>query len=62
MYGQLHNYETAEIIRDATIAELAKSLAAGPEGVIMVDGIACYVAGESDDAKAMALAPEPQVV
>lgn len=39
----LIDYRTAEIIRPATATEIAESLAAGPEGVIMVDGIPCYV-------------------
>lgn len=39
----LIDYRTAEIIRTATAAEIAESLAAGPTGVIMVDGVLCYV-------------------
>lgn len=38
----LRNYQTGEAIRPATADELAASLAAGPEGVIMVDGVGCY--------------------
>ena len=39
----LIDYRTAEIIRSATASEIAESLAAGPTGVILVDGVPCYV-------------------
>ena len=42
-YGTLHNYATGSAIRAATEAELSASKSAGPEGVIMVDGVSCYV-------------------
>ncbi len=44
----LHDYKTGEIIRPATDAELAASIEAaktdGGRGVIVVDGVSCYVA------------------
>ena len=30
-------------LRDATIDELCESLLSGPEGIIEIDGVACYV-------------------
>jgi len=39
----LYDYRTAEEIRNATDKELAASIAAGPEGVITLDGRDCYV-------------------
>lgn len=39
----LYDYQTGEIIRSATAAELAESRAAGEAGVIVVDGRSCYV-------------------
>jgi hypothetical protein len=44
----LHNYNTGDYIRPATPAELEASIEAADDddngqGVIMVDGIACYV-------------------
>ncbi len=39
----LYDYNTGEMIREATAKELAESIAAGPEGVIEVDGRDCYV-------------------
>jgi len=45
----LHSYETGEELRDATPAELAESVEAarhdGGAGVIMADGVRCYVDG-----------------
>ena len=44
----LHSYETGEELRDATGEELAESVEAarhdGGAGVIMADGVRCYVA------------------
>ena len=44
----LHRYADATVIRDATAVELRKSVDAaeldGGAGVILVDGISCYVA------------------
>ena len=49
---ELHNYETGEFIRRATLQELNDSIAAslrdGLAGVITVNGVRCYVAGEFD--------------
>lgn len=46
----LNNYETGETIRAATIAEYEASRAAaetdGGAGVIVVDGVSCFVDGE----------------
>ena len=46
----LHNYETGEFIRTATMDELKRSIDAstrdGGAGVIIVDGVRCYVLGE----------------
>lgn len=46
-HGTLCDYETAEPIRPATEAEAAESEAAslidGGAGVIVVDGVRCYV-------------------
>jgi hypothetical protein len=39
----LYDYDTAEAIRNATDGELAASIAAGPQGIITVDGRDCYV-------------------
>lgn len=43
----LHNYKTGEVIRPATAEELAASIEAakadGGAGVIVVDGVSCYV-------------------
>lgn len=43
----LHNYKTGEQIRNATSAELTASIDAaehdGGTGVIVVDGVSCYV-------------------
>ena len=45
--GELHNYTTGEFIRIATAGEQAASIAAaetdGGSGVIVVDGVSCYV-------------------
>ena len=43
-FGTLYNYKTGEAIRPATEAEAKESAAAGDSGVILVDGVACYVA------------------
>lgn len=40
--GTLHDYKSGDIIRTATPAEIKASRDAGPEGVIEVDGRACY--------------------
>ena len=49
----LHNYETGEYIRAATIEELRESLDAatrdGGAGVITVDNVRCYAIGELDE-------------
>lgn len=45
---KLMNYKTGEEIREATINEAARSMTAGPEGVIDVDGLSCYVDGCSE--------------
>ena len=42
-FGDLHRYSDAAYLRPATADEYAESRAAGFEGVIMVDGVACYV-------------------
>lgn len=34
----------SKFVRKATVAEMAESLAAGPEGHILIDGRLCYVA------------------
>ena len=52
--GTLHDYETAEYLRDATQEETDESIAAartdGGAGVILVGGRRCYVeGGESSD-------------
>lgn len=43
----LYNYATGEAIRPATAAEMAESIAAaerdGGHGIIVVDGVSCYV-------------------
>jgi hypothetical protein len=39
----LLDYGTADYIRKATIREYYESIAAGPTGVISVDGRSCYV-------------------
>ncbi len=39
----LTDADTNDDLRDATIAELCKSLLSGPEGIIEVDGSRCYV-------------------
>ena len=43
----LMNYATGEVIREATQQELASSIEAaehdGGSGVIVVDGVSCYV-------------------
>lgn len=41
----LNNYKTGEAIREATIEEAIRSMTAGDEGVIEVDGVSCYVDG-----------------
>lgn len=45
--ADLHNYTTGEFIRTATADEQAASIAAaetdGGPGVIVVDGVSCYV-------------------
>lgn len=41
--SDLCDSETAEAIREATIAEACASATAGPEGHILVDGRRCYV-------------------
>ena len=41
--GTLHDYRTGEEIRPATVAETVESRDAVYEGVILVDGVACYV-------------------
>ena len=50
-YGNLVNYNTTEIIRPATAEEHAASVEAaeldGGAGVIEVDGVRCYVEGDS---------------
>jgi hypothetical protein len=47
MHGTLKNYATGQTIRPATQAEQRASAQAaegdGGAGVIMVDGVACYV-------------------
>jgi len=47
MYGTLKNYATGQTIRPATQAEQRASAQAaesdGGAGVIVVDGVACYV-------------------
>lgn len=49
----LMNYETGGYIRQATADELQASIEAAKEdggaGVILVDGIKCYVIGEADE-------------
>lgn len=42
-FGDLHRYSDAVYLRPATADEYAESRAAGFEGVILVDGVACYV-------------------
>lgn len=42
-YGDLHRYSDGQYLRAATADEYAESRAAGFEGVILVDGVACYV-------------------
>lgn len=50
---ELHNYETGNFIRMATLQELKDSIDAshrdGHIGVITVDGVSCYVTGEIDN-------------
>jgi hypothetical protein len=43
-HGTLTDYQTGDDIRPATAAERVASDAAGPEGVILVNGRSCYVA------------------
>lgn len=49
---KLHNYETGDFIRVATLDEYKLSVAAskidGGAGVITVDGVRCYVEGEPE--------------
>lgn len=53
---KLHNYETGDFIRVATLDEYKLSVAAskidGGAGVITVDGVRCYVQGEPDTTEA----------
>ena len=48
--ANLRNYGTAEVIREATLEEMALSVEAaevdGGAGVITVDGVSCYVDGD----------------
>tara|TARA_Y100000593_G_scaffold48028_1_gene90805 strand:- start:2403 stop:2984 length:582 start_codon:yes stop_codon:yes gene_type:complete len=50
--GDLCNYDTGELIREATFAEIIESRQAatsdGGAGVIKVDGVSCYVEGDAD--------------
>ena len=39
----LFNSKTRAVIRRPTVEEICKSVLAGPEGHIMVDGVQCYV-------------------
>lgn len=52
---KLHNYETGDFIRMATLAEYESSVAAskidGGAGVITIDGVRCYVDGEPEQAE-----------
>lgn len=42
-FGDLYRYHDAAYLRPATADEYAESRAAGFEGVILVDGVACCV-------------------
>lgn len=59
-YGWIAEYNTGADLRRATADELRASLIAartdGGAGVIEVDGLACYVAGESAEARAEVMA------
>ncbi len=48
-FGVLCDYDSGNDIRPATRHELAASLTAGPEGVILVDGRRVYVSGADAD-------------
>lgn len=52
--ANLRNYGTAEVIREATLEEMALSVEAaevdGGAGVIVVDGVSCYVDGDRVEA------------
>ncbi len=48
MYGYIHDYQTGDQLRSATLAELVESLTAGPEGTFTDrDGRSVYVEGET---------------
>lgn len=47
-FGDLHDYQSGEYLRPASLAELSASRASGPEGVFLceAEGRTCFVVGE----------------